>query len=346
MKEAQMKNNIYSDLFEKLSKGEESVLLTTCGPEGITKELRLGSGFGQSADSESGGSLAVEKNGGTAVITERFLPRPRMIVFGGGHISLPLTQIASMLAFDVTVFDDRPSFANEERFPWAANVICDGFDAIKKRIDIRSGDYAVIVTRGHKHDQDCLGTILSGTVPRYMGMIGSRRRVSIVKKEMAEEGYSPDVIAKLHSPIGLSIGAVTPEEISVAILAEVIQEKRASSEHDYRSESYADMRLIEWLAGKAKDGASPDAPAAIVTVLSATGSTPREAGAKMAVMFDGRIIGTIGGGCAEAGVIRDAIDIAKGGGYAFKTIDMTDSAEEDGMVCGGAMEVLIEAIGS
>jgi xanthine dehydrogenase accessory factor len=171
-------------------------------------------------------------------------------------------------------------------------------------------------------------------------MIGSRRRVAIVRKEMADKGYPPEITAKLHSPIGLSIGAVTPEEISISILAEVIQEKRAAG--TYSGEGYADMDLIGWLAGQADDESAE--PAAVVTVISAQGSTPREAGAKMAVLSDGRLIGTIGGGCAEAEVIRDAIDVARNGGCLFKTADMTDSAEEDGMVCGGSMELLIESI--
>jgi xanthine dehydrogenase accessory factor len=103
------------------------------------------------------------------------------------------------------------------------------------------------------------------------------------------------------------------------------------------------MELIGWLACRADDASAE--PAAVVTVISTQGSTPRESGAKMAVLPDGRIIGTIGGGCAEADVIRDAIDVARNGGYLFKTVDMTDSAEDDGMVCGGSMELLIESVG-
>ncbi|MDR1020729.1 MAG: XdhC family protein [Synergistaceae bacterium] len=332
---------VYAELFDRLNSGEEAVLLTECGPSGITKELRPAGDAVSRDGAEDDGSLFVERKGGTTVIEERFLPRPRMVIFGCGHISLPLSRIASMLDFDVTVFDDRPSFANTSRFPWAREVICDSFDAVTARVGLRAGDYAVILTRGHKHDQDCLRAVLSGTIPRYMGMIGSRRRVAIVRKEMADEGYPPEIIAKLHSPIGLSIGAVTPEEISISILAEVIQEKRAAA-GAYTGEGYADMDLIGWLAGQADDVSAE--PAAVVTVISAQGSTPREAGAKMAVLSDGRLIGTIGGGCAEADVIRDAIDIARNGGFLFKTVDMTDSAEEDGMVCGGSMELLIESI--
>ncbi|MDR0647755.1 MAG: XdhC family protein [Synergistaceae bacterium] len=333
---------LYAELFERLGSGLEAILLTECGPSGITKELRPAGAVASRRCADDGGSLLVEKRGDTTVIEERFLPRPKMVIFGGGHISLPLSRIASMLDFDVTVFDDRPSFANESRFPWAREVICDSFENAAERVGLRAGDYAVILTRGHKHDQDCLRDILSGTIPRYMGMIGSRRRVAIVRKEMAREGYPQEIIDKLRSPIGLSIGAVTPVEISVAILAEIIQEKRASADGDYSGESYADMELIGWLAGQAKDESA--APAAIVTVISSHGSTPRECGAKMAVLQDGRLIGTIGGGCAEADVIRDAIDIARNGGYLFKAVDMAGSAEDDGMVCGGGMELLIERV--
>jgi xanthine dehydrogenase accessory factor len=176
-------------------------------------------------------------------------------------------------------------------------------------------------------------------------MIGSRRRVAIVRKKMREEGFDPELIERLHSPIGLAIGAVTPEEIVISILAEVVKERRMKFTWDdggsasaRTGESDSDMELFEWLAcGDSEAGA-------LVTVISTDGSTPREAGAKMVVKAGGDMIGTIGGGCAEAEVLRDARDIIQNGGHMFKTIDMTDSAEEDGMVCGGKMIVLIEQI--
>jgi xanthine dehydrogenase accessory factor len=288
-------------------------------------------------------SLIAGESDGEITIAERFLPRPRMIIFGGGHIAVPLVHIASILQFDVTLFDDRPSFANCGRFPDAKNVICDNFNEISRRVDIRSSDYAIIVTRGHVHDQDCLRAILSGEIPCYMGMIGSRRRVAIVRKQLLDERIPAEVVERIHAPIGLRIGAVTPEEIAVSILAEVVQEKRKSPHGQSRSgESagtyYADMELVEFLAGGGWD------KAALITVISTDGSTPRETGAKMAVLYDGRSIGSIGGGCAESDVLRDGIDIIQRGGYRLKTIDMTDSAEDDGMVCGGRMRVLIEAI--
>ncbi|MDR3254084.1 MAG: XdhC family protein [Synergistaceae bacterium] len=328
--------NLFARLFDILKNGEDAVLITTCGPDGIAKTLRTGGELAEWAGRGRGNdSLFLERGEGKAVIIERFLPRPRMIIFGGGHVSLPLSRMASMLDFDVTVFDDRPAFASVERFPWASEVICDGFENAA-RLSIRASDYAVIVTRGHRHDQDCLRAVFSGEAPFYMGMIGSRRRVAVVRGQMNDEGYDPALVERLHAPIGLSIGAVTPEEISVSILAEVISEKRSAGPAR-QGENYADMALMEWLACR-------EEKAALVTVLSTSGSTPRESGAKMVVQRDGRTIGSIGGGCAEAGVIRAALDLMERGRWRIKNVDMTDSAEEDGMVCGGSMETLIEGL--
>jgi xanthine dehydrogenase accessory factor len=333
--------NVFSQLFEKLQNGEEAVLVTTCGPKGVRRELQDGSPAEWTDKIADEDSLYIERRGAETVIAELFLPRPRMIIFGCGHIALPLSRIASMLNFEVILFDDRPSFADKSRFPEAKEVICDSFDNAARRVPIRKGDYAVIVTRGHRHDQDCLRTVLSGNIPFYMGMIGSRRRVAIVRKQMEDEGFAPELLQRLHSPIGLSIGAVTPEEIAISILAETVSEKRTRGPERYR-ESYADMELMEWLARRAGDEAAE--PAALVTVISSEGSTPREAGAKMAALPHGGTVGSIGGGCAEADVILDAMDVIQNGGYLFKKIDLTDSAEEDGMVCGGVMQVLIEAL--
>jgi xanthine dehydrogenase accessory factor len=154
---------------------------------------------------------------------------------------------------------------------------------------------------------------------------------------MEEEGFDPAVVEMLHAPIGLAIGAITPEEIALAIVAEIVKERRAT----YRGD-FADTGLIERLADLEAE-TDPDGNAAVITILSTEGSTPREAGAKMAVFRDGSVAGTIGGGCAEADVLRDARDVAANGGFLFKTVDMTDSAEEDGMVCGGTMRLLIES---
>jgi xanthine dehydrogenase accessory factor len=337
---------IYAQLLQALKHGEEAVMVTTCARDSAAHVLHTGNaaaGWANKRGSED--SLYIEKNGPQTMIVEHFMPRSRMFIFGGGHVAVPVARIASMLRFDVVVYDDRPSFANASRFPDAAEVICESFEKVTKLISVRPFDYAVIVTRGHKHDEDCLRAILAGEAPYYAGMIGSRRRVAIVKKQMKDEGFDAERVDALHSPIGLSIGAVTPEEIAISIMAEVVRERRmkftwadGGSAASRSGESDADMELLEWLArASGEEGA-------LVTILTAEGSTPRDAGAKMIVKLDGGTVGSIGGGCAEADVLRDAVDVIKDGGCIFKTVDMTDSADENGMVCGGRMTVLIEHV--
>ena len=271
---------------------------------------------------------------GSLTLIERYLPRPRMIILGGGHIALALSQMAKACEFYTLVFDDRPMFANAERFPAADEVICDNFTNLFERIKICSEDYVVIVTRGHKHDRECIEGVLKGEAPAYTGMIGSRRRIAIVMKQLADAGYPKKRLEEVYSPIGLKIGAVTPAEISVSILSEIIQVKRID-----RAEPDSLSCDLETAARLAERGEHADA---LITILETHGSVPRETGAKMSMSYDGSIIGTIGGGCAEGDVMQEARTIIREGGWKTVTVDMTDSAEEDGMVCGGRMTVLLE----
>lgn len=272
-------------------------------------------------------------------IQEPVLPPERLIILGGGHIALPLCEFASKCGFQAFVADDRPAFANKGRFPWAKEVLCDTFENVIARLKITAYDYVVIITRGHTHDADCLRAILPGRQPAYLGMIGSRRRVRGLLEMLAEEGYSQNRLDSICTPIGLKIGAVTPEEIAVSILSELIAYKRLPEHHTacrYRSDSDLELDMIRYLAENHD-------PKAVVTVIQTKGSTPRGAGAKMAVSPQGDVTGSIGGGCSEGAVIRDAIDIIGTGAYKIMSIDMTgDVAESEGMVCGGVMEVLIE----
>jgi xanthine dehydrogenase accessory factor len=331
-------HDIYARILERLNQGKEAVLVTTCRSGKVAKILHDADVSGVAGESRREG-IRVAENGDGLTLSERFFPKERLIILGAGHIALPLAKMGEVLHFETVVFDDRPSFANRERFPDAGKVICDYFDNMAGRLAIRPGDFVAIVTRGHKYDQDCLRVIVRGEMPRYLGMIGSRRRVGIVLQQLREEGCAPEKLARLHAPIGLDISAVTPEEIALAILAEMVRERRnmATGPDMGRCET-TDMELLQWLAGEHAE------KAAIVTVLSVRGSAPRSAGAKMAVLDDGRVIGSVGGGCVEADVIRDARRILKEGGYCRKVVDLTDAAEENGMVCGGVMDVLIEAM--
>ncbi|GHU93207.1 xanthine dehydrogenase [Deltaproteobacteria bacterium] len=336
--------NSYQLLLQNLKNGRKTLFITHCGPNGITKTVHDGNATAKWAGTDGReAALHVDRHDDEITLAEFFTPQPRLIILGGGHIAAPLAAMGAMLNFDVVIFDDRPSFANRSRFPDAHEIICDYFESMTQRIAIRHNDYIAIVTRGHKHDLQCLNALLKIDIPCYIGMIGSSRRVGIVRRQMLAEGYAAEDLERLHAPIGIDIGAVTPEEIAVSIVAEMIQERRQrpAAKNGLTAGRYegdfTDMGLLEWLAEK------NDEKAAIITVLSVKGSTPRGVGAKMGVLDNGRIVGSIGGGCAEADVVREARRIIRDGGYCCKIIDMIDSVEENGMVCGGVMEVLIEA---
>lgn len=273
----------------------------------------------------------------------RFIPEERLILLGGGHIAVPLCKMASMLDFAVTVADDRPSFANSARFPDAAQVICESFAKAIEDLQIRPSDYVCVITRGHRWDGECLRQILRGEYPSYLGMIGSRRRVTGLLGLLREEGYDADKLAAIHTPIGLKIGAETPAEIAISICAELVQHRRshpAEEDEAVLERTDTDFELLRFIAeGKA--------PAALMTVISTMGSTPAESGAIMVMDALGKTIGTIGGGCGEAEVMTAARRLIGSGQKRIVEVDMTnDIAEEEGMVCGGKMRVLVEDIGS
>jgi xanthine dehydrogenase accessory factor len=341
---------IYQQLYEMLAAGREALLITEIAGSRATKRVLPAGGDDVglqaarlSREASGGGvNLAAAMPDGTTVVVERLKPRSRLVIFGGGHVSLALATMAALLDMDLVVCDDRPLFANPARFPMAGEVICEAFGALAGRLSLRADDAVVVATRGHRHDEDCLAFALDGPEPFYLGMIGSKRRVAVVRKLLKQAGRDPGRLERLHSPIGLDIGAVSPAEIAVSILAEIIRESRRAetAEGRGRMEAFADLALVKWLAS------APREPACVATVVRSQGSTPRRAGAKMAACLDGRTVGTIGGGCSEAAVIAEARRMAAEGaeGPRFLAVDLTDAAEEDGMVCGGQMEVLIEPL--
>lgn len=156
---------------------------------------------------------------------EPILFSPAVYIFGAGHISLFLSRIASMVGFSVTVIDDRPEFANVERFPEADRVMLEPFDNVFNKLDFQGKEYAVIVTRGHAWDATVLEEAMKRPA-RYVGMIGSRRKTGIIMEHLKEKGIDPQRLAAVHSPIGVDINAETPEEIAVAIVAEMIRVRR------------------------------------------------------------------------------------------------------------------------
>jgi xanthine dehydrogenase accessory factor len=164
--------------------------------------------------------------GGTLeVFIEPVLPPALLYIFGAGHVAYNLYKIAATAGFEVTVIDDRESYANRERFPEAREVIAEDFDAVTARLTPPEGSYIVIVTRGHRDDMRVLRWAVD-TRARYLGMIGSKRKTISIYKELEKQGIAAEKFANVHAPVGLEIGAVTPEEIAVSIVAEMIAERR------------------------------------------------------------------------------------------------------------------------
>jgi xanthine dehydrogenase accessory factor len=159
------------------------------------------------------------------VFLDPISPQNHVVICGGGHIALPLVNIAKLLNYRVSVIDDRFSFANKQRFPLADNVICAEFGEGLRSFAFDASTYVIVVTRGHRHDRTCLEEILRGPMPGYIGMIGSRKKVLGIMQYLQELGLPDTLLSQVHAPIGLDIGAETPEEIAVSIMSELIMHR-------------------------------------------------------------------------------------------------------------------------
>ena len=260
----------------------------------------------------------VEVNGialvdGEKIFGEVVGGQKKIVICGGGHVSMPIIQLGRQIGCYVTVLEDRPKFADNARRAGADKVI----------------------TRGHVYDRICLESIVRKP-HAYIGMMGSRRRVAQVKHSVLENGANPQVISQLHSPIGLDIKAETPEEIAISIMAEIIQVKN----QDKRGAGYSNE--IRDAIVKCEDQKK-----ILATIVERKGSAPRSIGTKMLIMEDGRCVDTIGGGCIEAAIVSKALLILRGCAKAPQIVhvDMTGAdAEEEGMVCGGKVKVLLEEV--
>lgn len=272
------------------------------------------------------------------VYTRRFIPTQRLILLGAGHVAQPVCHIASMLDFAVTVVDDREAFCNAQRFPDAAQTLCMQFTDAIAALQITAGDYVCVLTRGHSYDATCLRQLLRGEFPAYLGMISSKHRAEGLLEALEKEGFDPQRLAQIHSPIGLPIQASTPAEIAVSICAELIAHRKAASGTDATilTQTNPDLRALTFLA-------QTHTPRAMLLVLQTSGSTPVKSGAMMGVDALGNGYGTIGGGGGEAAAMAKARRSIGTGKQAVFTVAMDNAvAAERGLVCGGTMRVLLE----
>jgi len=156
-------------------------------------------------------------------------PKEEVLIFGAGHIAVYVSKLMKMIGFKVTVIDDREEFANKDRFPEADEIIVETIGKALNNIKITPATYIVIVTRGHLKDEEALKSVIKSSAA-YIGMIGSRKKNTTVFQHLEEQGVSAQELKKVHAPIGIDIGAQTPEEIAVSIIAEIIQDKRKRKE--------------------------------------------------------------------------------------------------------------------
>ncbi len=162
--------------------------------------------------------------GQMSVYIEPIEPSPELYVIGAGHVGYHLATMAQEIGFHVHVVDDREKFASRERFPTVADVVTEDIPAWLERTTLPAHAYVVIVTRGHTNDLDALRALAPREL-RYVGLIGSRAKVARISDQLLSEGMAPEVLTQVHAPVGLEIGAVTPQEIAVSILAELIAVK-------------------------------------------------------------------------------------------------------------------------
>jgi xanthine dehydrogenase accessory factor len=286
-------------------------------------------------------------------------PPPEAWLFGAGHIAQALAPLLSALDWNVVVCDDRAEFVAEDRFPDVSARRAGSFVECAQTCAQRSDIWAVLVTRGHQHDIEILRTLAqesNSSELRYVGMIGSKRRVGAVRRQMTEQGVAQTFLVQLHAPIGLSIGADSPLEIAVAITAEMIAVRRGqrgdeTGRHTHSPASatphLADTRGQAELWRRAMTEIDSGKTVALATIVDRRGSTPRGPGTQMLVFGNGSFAGTIGGGCGESIVLHKAREmLLSAERCALLDLDLTGTDPSDcADTCGGRCKVFLERLG-
>ena len=249
----------------------------------------------------------------------------KLVICGAGHVSLSVIRVCAMLSFEITAIEDREEYAVKAREAGADRVVCKPFG---EALDGIGGDLStafVIMTREHAHDVDCLRRILRKPYA-YAGMMGSRSRTEQIREQMLREGYDAGKVGELHMPIGLAIGSRTPEEIAVSVAAELIRVMNASDPGEGFPEG-----LAEELAGQPRG--------VLAMIVEKNGEAPRRPGTKMLVRKDGSFRGTVGGGYAEAEILRISKEMIREGTRESRLVSI--GMQKGTMQCGGEITVFL-----
>ena len=275
---------------------------------------------------------------GQLVFAERFGAVPQLVVCGGGHVAAALVKQAKLLDLPVFAIDDREEFAQQLRAAGVDTVLCAPFAQALQDVPGGAETYFAVLTRSHAFDLDCLTQILQKPAA-YVGMMGSRGRAALVRRQLLEAGLvDSQRVESLCAPIGLAIGAQTAAEIALSILAQIVQVKNARPQ----TEGYP-IALLDAMvqAEKART------PAVLATIVARHGSTPRDVGAKMLILPDGRTVGSVGGGIMEHYTVQAAQKLLAQAVPALQCLQLSaDGKNEDAAIaaCGGSMEVLLQTL--
>lgn len=274
---------------------------------------------------------------GTRVFVERFGAVPQIVVCGGGHVAVSVVRLAKLLGLPVLAMEDRAEYAQDLRDAGADTVLCLPFAQALEQVPGGAETYFVVVTRAHAFDVACLEQILQKPAA-YVGMMGSRGRAALVRRQLLEAGADAVRVEAVQAPIGLAIGAKTAEEIALSILAQIVEVKNARPQ----TEGFAPA-LLAAMEQAAQNGQ----PAVLATIIARHGSTPREVGSKMLLLPDGTTVGSVGGGIMEYRTRQAAAEMLAGHTASVQTVTFSaDGKNEDAAVaaCGGSMELLLEII--
>ncbi len=193
---------------------------------------------------EVGNTESISTADGTEIFVEGFTTPPTLVMVGGGHVGKATADLADFLGYRVLVVDDRPEFANSERFPYAAETLVTPYDNWATNLSINVNTFLVVATRGHRFDDMALESALT-TRARYIGLLGSRRKTLMIYRRLIQQGVAPERIKEVYAPVGLNIGGLTPEELAVSIMSEIIMVRRGGDG--------GQMQMGDWYVDRAAD---------------------------------------------------------------------------------------------
>jgi xanthine dehydrogenase accessory factor len=262
---------------------------------------------------------------GQRCYTETYAHPAKLVIIGAGHVGTATAKLAAFVGFEVRVVDPRQELLLPERFPAGTELVEAPYEQLGDALP-QAPAYYLVTTSSHIGDYDGAKQTLARP-SHFVGMLGSRRKAALVRQWLERDGFSPEDIARLHSPVGLDIGGETPEEIAVSVVGQMIAHRHTTGANHIPSD------LLEELS-------KPGAAGVLVTVIRKTGSTPRGPGSKLLVCRDGRLLGTVGGGVVEYESIRLARTLDT---FALRTFQ-SGNGEAGVMACGGTMELMFQMV--